>query len=538
VGDGIAGLERFYGLFPDPRMAAYIFNLAEDYRIEARLRDNYPVLGNQIVEINRHLLSLREPASSIANPKHAFMETLTVILFGGRIAGQVPANIAAALKGSLMAVKDLRLTKSNVYNTAAAASEIFFIIEANFEEPYEAMKPPTNHVNQELVEKNLGNFGRASRKLDERTGGGPVNRKGPGTGSVGTGGTARGACEGASTEELLRKLYKKKKIKPSEVEKELEKFKTGEEARKYLKYLKSLVREDGELENTEGSYLYPEWGSDILDYRPKWTRVIETAMPQRGGTQFYDDSIKENHGIIKKVRKEFQMLRPVGLEKFSRQLYGDDVDVNSAVEYFVDKKTKMSPSEKNYTRNERKKREISVALLLDMSGSTAGKIIDCEKNAIVVLSEALRKLGDSFAVYGFESEGRENCRFHVVKEFGRAFDDKTKIKVGNINAGCGTLTGAAIRHAAAKLKRQPERVKIIILLSDGEPNDTTACPFEDTRMALREAAKLGIKSFCITVDPKATAYLPKMYGRSSWTVIKDITTLPDKITKIYRRLTT
>lgn len=519
-GTGISCLERFYGFFPEPSMAAYLFNLVEDFRIEARLRASYPVLGTQIVEINRHLTSLRPPASSMANPKKAFIETLTVALFGGRVEGALAAGPAAAMKASLAAVLPLRSEACTVYDSAAAAAVIYSIIDEIFGGDYEPVKPPTNHIDQEKVEKNLGNFSRAARKFDEKT-----RRHG------------RSDAAPGSTEELLRKLYKKKKIKPSEIENSLGEINDPAAVEKFLKFLRSQVREEGELDESRGSYLYPEWGNDIMGYRPKWVRVIETAVQSGGGTKFYDSSLKNNAALIRRVGKEFQILKPAGLERLSRQLYGDDVDVNSAVEYFVDRKTRTSPSEKNYSMKVRRRRDISVALLLDMSGSTAGGIMDCEKNAVVVLSEALGRLGDSFAVYGFESEGRENCRFHVVKDFGRSMDPDAKARVGNITAGGGTLTGAAIRHASEKLKKRPERVKLIILLSDGEPNDTTACPIEDTRMALREAARSGIKTFCITVDPKAADYLPKMYRHSSWTVINDVSKLPEKISGIYRRLT-
>jgi len=57
-------------------------------------------------------------------------------------------------------------------------------------------------------------------------------------------------------------------------------------------------------------------------------------------------------------------------------------------------------------------------------------------------------------------------------------------------------------------------------------------------MALREAQRYGVKSFCITVDREAAEYLPRMYANSRWVVIDEVAKLPEKITRIYRLFTT
>ncbi len=130
--------------------------------------------------------------------------------------------------------------------------------------------------------------------------------------------------------------------------------------------------------------------------------------------------------------------------------------------------------------------------------------------------------------------------FYRIKDFDDAYDERTKKRISAIEDRFENRDGTAIRHATNKLRRRPERTKLIILLSDGKPIDkeySGAYAIEDTRMALKEARHVGVKTFCVTVDRTAAEYLPRMYSHSSWTVIDDVTKLPEKITRIYRMLT-
>ena len=165
----------------------------------------------------------------------------------------------------------------------------------------------------------------------------------------------------------------------------------------------------------------------------------------------------------------------------------------------------------------------------------------CEKEALVLMSEALRELGDAFAIYGFSGQGRENVMFFLIKDFEDAYDPIVQSKISVMTNKQSTRIAPAIRHTTTKLRRREEKTKLLILLSDGKPLDQDyygSYAIEDTRMALKEAQRCGVKSFCITVDREAAEYLPRMYADSRWVVIDDVLKLPDKITRIYKRFTT
>jgi nitric oxide reductase activation protein len=191
-----------------------------------------------------------------------------------------------------------------------------------------------------------------------------------------------------------------------------------------------------------------------------------------------------------------------------------------------------------------------VAFLLDMSSSTneviaenAKRIIEVEKQALVLISEAVDALGDACAIYGFSGYGRSHVAFYVAKDFQDPWDDRIRARIGRISWKMENRDGAAIRHASQKLKAQPARVRLLILLSDGKPLDCGCDHYydryaqEDTRMALQEARAMGVHPFCITVDPKGQDYLKHMYGQVGYTVIDRVERLPDQLPTIYRRLT-
>ncbi|HND34907.1 MAG TPA: VWA domain-containing protein, partial [Myxococcota bacterium] len=186
---------------------------------------------------------------------------------------------------------------------------------------------------------------------------------------------------------------------------------------------------------------------------------------------------------------------------------------------------------------------------LDMSSSTnesadgsSRRIIDVEKEALILAAEALHSLGDSFAVFGFSGYGRGQVVFYVAKDFHEPWNDKTRSRVGNLNFKMENRDGAAIRHATARLLARPARARLLMLLSDGKPLDCGCDHYydryaqDDTRAALREARKGGVHPFCITVDPAARAYLPRMYGDVAYTVIDRVEQLPAQLLRVYRRM--
>lgn len=316
--------------------------------------------------------------------------------------------------------------------------------------------------------------------------------------------------------------------------------------------------ESGEQELQEGDevFFYDEWDRELADHRSKWCRVIQRDN-RRGARDFVEHVRAKYSGVISSVRYQFQMLKPESLRRVKGELDGEDYDLQAVIDRHVDLRTNGKPTDRLYIRRIRREREVAVSFLLDMSSSTARtitrhpnqpytrpgqKIIDIEKQGLVLMSEALEAVGDAYAISGFTSEGRRNVKYFKIKQFGEKYSAEVERRIGGITYHNNTRLGAAIRHAATELERQDARTKLLIVLSDGRPYDhdygDSRYAREDTKMALRQAKIGGITPFCITIDRESEAELKDLYGEVGYTIIDDVMSLPERLPGIYRRLTT
>lgn len=310
------------------------------------------------------------------------------------------------------------------------------------------------------------------------------------------------------------------------------------------------------LEPGDEAFAYDEWDRDLNDYRVGWSRVIEKKVKQ-GDRTFVELARTRYKGVISSIRHQFKLMKPENLTRVNREIDGEDYDLNALVEYVVDRRSSAEPSENIYTKRLRKQRDVAVSLLLDQSSSTARtitrnplqpytypgrRIIEIEKEGLVLMSEALEAVGDVYAINGFTSEGRRNVKFYVVKDFHEKYSDETERRIGGITFQNNTRLGAAIRHAAHKLLKQESRTKLLIILTDGRPYDhdygDARYAREDVREALIEAKSHGITPFCITIDRESESELRDLYGDVGYTIIDDVLSLPERLPNIYRRLTT
>jgi nitric oxide reductase activation protein len=311
-----------------------------------------------------------------------------------------------------------------------------------------------------------------------------------------------------------------------------------------------------ELEPDEVAFDYDEWDRDLADTRVGWCRVIEKRV-RRGERSFVELTRSRYRGVISSIRHQFQLMRPENLKRVANELDGEDYDLNALIDYVVDRRADGQQSERIYTKRLRRERDVAVSFLLDQSSSTARtigrhplqpyshpgrRIIEIEKEGLVLMSEALEAVGDPYSIYGFTSEGRRNVKFYVIKDFGERYAEEVEHRIGGINYQNNTRLGAAIRHAAAKLSRQEARTRLLIVLSDGRPYDhdygDARYAREDTREALRQARLDGITPFCVTIDRDSEAELKDLYGEVGYTIIDDVLSLPERMPAIYRRLTT
>jgi nitric oxide reductase activation protein len=349
-----------------------------------------------------------------------------------------------------------------------------------------------------------------------------------------------------------------------------------------------LHEEYGELPAQEQTVLYDEWDYLIGDYRKRWCRLTEVVLPE-DDTTFVEETRRKYADLLMLVRRQFQLLRPEMFKKIKRLVDGEDIDLDSALEAIVDRRAGNAFSEKVYMRRNKRDRSVAALFLLDMSASTDDevkepeaievvepteqqppydfsgfvqedsytplpspseqprrRIIDVEKEALVLMAEALEALGDAYAVYGFSGYGRDQVDFFIAKEFTEPYDERVQGRIAAMKPHRSTRMGPAIRHAIRKLERQEARIKTLLLLSDGYPQDydygkdrkSKDYGIQDTMMALHEARLKGIQTFCITVDPAGHDYLREMCPDHKYLVIEDIASLPDELPKIYRGLTT
>lgn len=328
-------------------------------------------------------------------------------------------------------------------------------------------------------------------------------------------------------------------------------------------YLVSLLT--GYIKEEEDTYRavadYDEWDCTLSGYKPEWARVRESLV-KPSSASFVNDTLGQYYGLVSSLKRYFALLRPDRFRRYRRQEDGDQEDIDAMVEAWVDKRMGAAPSGGLYIRRDKRVRDVAVAFLIDLSDSTNQKldgkktILDVEKESVAIMAEALEVLGDKYAIYGFNSEGRERVNFYIVKEFFEDYSLEVKQRFGGLKGGGQTRMGAAVRHAVKKLEKVEASVRLLIFLSDGRPYDTDYCAEfgpgnfpdwlkhddllyaqEDTRMAIGEAKMKLITPFCITVDRKGKEYLEKILGTAGYVVIDNVDLLPVKLPEIYKRLT-
>lgn len=291
----------------------------------------------------------------------------------------------------------------------------------------------------------------------------------------------------------------------------------------------------------EGAELYPEWDHGRQHYRKNWCVMREKEV-KPVHDDFHRQTLERHSGIVKGLRRAFEAMRDEN-RLMKRQAYGDEVDIDALVEALADARDGREMSDRLFVRLHRAERNIAVMFMVDMSGSTRGWINEAEREALILLCEALERLGDRYAIYGFSGITRKRCELFRIKTFDEAYTDEVKARISGIRPQEYTRMGFAIRHLSKLLNQVEARTKVLVTLSDGRPDDyfdvyRGVYGVEDTRMALLEARRAGIHPFCITIDREARDYLPHMYGAARYIILDDVADLPFKVADIYRRITT
>jgi len=299
--------------------------------------------------------------------------------------------------------------------------------------------------------------------------------------------------------------------------------------------------EDAAASDDAQALHYDEWDYRRQQYRKAWCALRERDV-HPGDPAFVERTVARYRAQIAGLRRTFEALR--GEDKRLRaQLDGDDIDFDAVVRASAELRAGAELDPRLFTRRARHERDMAVLFMVDMSGSTKGWINDCEREALVLLAEALEVLGDRYAIYGFSGVTRRRCEVYRIKRFDEPYDQTVRERIAGILPLDYTRMGAAIRHLTGILSAVEARTRLLVTLSDGKPDDFSdgyrgEYGIEDTRQALIEAKRAGVHSFCITIDRDAASYLPHMYGAVNYTVIEDVARLPVKVAEVYRRLTT
>lgn len=250
--------------------------------------------------------------------------------------------------------------------------------------------------------------------------------------------------------------------------------------------------------------------------------------------------------MARRLRGQFQAL--TAARTWERgQPQGEELDLDAYLRYVTDRAAgHMSVRQDWYRSFQGRERDLACLLLADLSLSTdtwvnnQERVIDVIRDSLFLFSEAMSATGDRFALWGFSSRKRADVRMHCIKGFDERYTDAIRGRIAVIKPGFYTRMGAAVRHATRQLEQEVAGRRLLLLLTDGKPNDLDQYEgrygIEDTRMALREARRAGLHPFCVTIDDRAGDYLPWLFGSDGYVVIRRPAELPQRLPMLYAQL--
>ncbi len=308
-----------------------------------------------------------------------------------------------------------------------------------------------------------------------------------------------------------------------------------------------LISPDAEeLQENFKTFFYKEWDTGLGDYKLDWT-LVRQRFPKADPNNFVDSTRGRLSGLISLIRRQFTRLKPERFRKYRAQPYGDQIDLDALIQAVVEMRSGSYLTDSIYIRRDKRIRDVGVLFLLDLSASTEEKvegrrIIDIQKEAMVLMAEALDSLGDPYGIFGFSTEGRFRVDMFVVKDFAEEYGENVKNRLGNLEPKGLTRLGAVIRHAAYKLDTLPAAIKLMIVLTDGRPYDLeygdVNYAIEDTKKAIQEARARKINPFIITSDQKGADYLKRISPQMQSIILPKVELLPTVLPAMYKRLTT
>ena len=532
-------LAALFECYPHPALVRDLWTVLEDARVEYLLQTEYPGLRPDLVRLAGEAITPRDPAQGVT-AKELIVDCLLRLSTG-------ETEEAVAPKAVREEVSLLWGMCQTILKITATAEDTVRLVDAAYVRMEELLVARGEMITVEQQEE--------AKELEPQE-----------TQLTQTGETYQAVAEvayrGAMHPEFI--TWSEERVEGQSVESDQLPSQGGlsdQERRESGimsggRSLHSVVEEclavEGESQPLQGAtsqdervILYPEWDCRIDDYRPNWCRVVE-GPAEYGSDEFVTTTLTAHQSTVKSLRRFFEQLRPVAFRRIAGQMDGEDVDLDAIVRRVGEQRVGVDGDDHVYIRREKHERDVAVAFLVDISGSTSRtldngrRVIDIEKEGLVLLCEALEAVGDQYGLYAYSSQGRAHVEFLTIKDFDDRLGATTAHRLGSVAPRHQNRDGAAIRHATAKLLARSVKTRILILLSDGRPLDEQYkddYALEDTKVALREARQRGVETFCVTVDKEADNYLRRMYGEVHYRVIDSIDALPTKLPRIYQRLT-
>lgn len=593
--EAVTELTRFFRLFPNKRLALDVFSIVESARVEARIMDHYRGIAVAYGAMRARTLMLRQ--ESIYLPaREALLEFMVRLSLGCANGIKVPkkqANVAREIRammalasGAQATVEDAAEATLRIYARLARLKNDYLQ-----EDEFVVLTADSSRSKRWQDHDAIGVLPQLNGREREYLSPQGVDYRGefrPELAQLLTQAQAnsREQRKALTPEELADMLKSQRAPKPrgGDDDGEDQDPQTSQMVQNLLKELdqrdprmQSVTRrpspsnddESGPLSaNQPNTFIYDEWDAAAHKYRERWCKVYEKNLSS-GDLTFYRETLLSHGGLLQRIRREFEQVMPELYHKEKRLPEGSDHDLDLAIEALTDFRIGITPSEKIFWRHHKIERDVAVAFLLDMSGSTGEaiksvsddkpllgngpgversqrRIIDVEKEAIVLMMDSLEAIGDRYGVYGFSGHGRDNVEFYVIKDLDESFSLDIAKRFGRIGPLHATRMGPAIRHATAKLRKQQTHSKFLFLISDGRPQDRgysqegaeKAHAVQDTRMAMIEARREGIHPFCLTVDKDGNDYLRTMMDDFSYEVLEDVSLLPHRLPQLYKKLTT
>lgn len=576
----VQSLERLFGLYPQPGLIRDLWTVLEDARVEYRLQEEYPGLKQDLARLAREAVTTRSFLQGLS-VRELVVDVLLLLSTAEPGTVQIPDSIRDLVERAWALSQVILTPSATAEDVVRVADRIYVLLEeslASAKRDDMDQREPASDVDQgagpKASEETSGDY-RPVTNWAYRGAMDPdhiQDRGGTDEGDEGAAATRRHGDEASPAPHPP--VSASGMTGPSPL--------TGSDASRLAGERRGKETGEGDglapgtmpgsmveqmlavgdprhtphasgLTSEGRAFLYDEWDGFIQDYRSGWCRVIERLAPE-GTTDFAEATLASHGPAVRLLRRYFESLRPPGLRLVRGQMDGEDVDLDAAIGRMADLAAGVETSDRIFVRREKREREVAAAFLVDLSGSTSRqldpqgqeqrdsprRVIDVEKEGLILLGEALSAIGDQFAVYGYSGQGRHQVDFAILKDFDEPATRRLGQRIGSIAPLHQNRDGAAIRHATKKLLARSARNRLLVLISDGKPLDdgyADEYSLEDTKMALREARMKGIDPFCITVDRHADEYLRRMYGDVRFLVIDHIGALPELLPRVYHRLT-